>query len=46
MAAAMRAAIRTSNSSASGNWTYMDIKDNGSIKDTIGNHEDITPAYG
>lgn len=31
----------------------MDIKDNGSIKDTIGNHkviirfhEDTTPAYG
>ena len=24
-----------------GNWTYMDIKDNGSIKDTIGNHKDI-----
>ena len=53
MAARIAAAIRTSNSSASGNWTYMDIKDNGSIKDTIGNHKDIirfhedtTPAYG
>lgn len=29
-----------------GNRAYMDIKDNGSIKDTIGNHEDTTPAYG
>lgn len=35
------------------NRAYMDIKDNGTIKDTIGNHKDIirfhedtTPAYG
>lgn len=54
MAARIAAAIRTPNSPPmAGNWAYMDIKDNGSIKDTIGNHKDIirfhedtTPAYG
>lgn len=52
-AAAMRAAIRTPDSRMRGNRAYMDIKDNGYIKDTIGNHKDIirfhedtTPAYG
>lgn len=46
-------AIRTPDSRMRGNRAYMDIKDNGSIKDTIGNHKDIirfhedtTPAYG
>ena len=53
MAARIAAAFERPIPAQAGNWTYMDIKDNGSIKDTIGNHKDIirfhedtTPAYG
>ena len=28
-----------------GNWAYMDIKDNGTIKDAIGNHKDTIPPH-
>lgn len=53
MAVAMRPPFERPIPRMRGNRAYMDIKDNGSIKDTIGNHKDIirfhedtTPAYG
>ena len=53
MAVAMRPPFERPIPAHAGNRAYMDIKDNGSIKDTIGNHKDIirfhedtTPAYG